>query len=286
MSNMDDRVRTALATYSSRMRASNLKFLHERISEIETRSLPSERDRLDRFARVWHHTAHWPQPGERVWNPHAPTALVEQAHREEAITSLAAAKTLQHWLMNGVIEPSLADADCRRVFVEEFEQVVNGQITAHSQGRCSTLRANKELKSFLKLADGVADPNFRASGMCAWQVVPPGTGKAQDLDALRNDLAASFVHDFVSANDDLLEEFCDELDIMGGFQVGEAARDEDFLWYSYYLFCRRAGSDDDDGKEEDSRGWCWRVAFLCTSDAAWNLDSPPLVFDSILEFLD
>lgn len=62
-----------------------------------------------------------------------------------------------------------------------------------------------------------------------------------------------------------------------------ATREDDWMWYSAYVYCRWEEDGQEHGDNETDHDWAWRVVFWTDSQ---YLDMEDCIFDSILEFLD
>lgn len=74
--------------------------------------------------------------------------------------------------MDGVEGPSLQSEGQRRMFLEEMERVCNERFRPGG-----VIKVSLELESFIKLADGVVDLDFRYDGICGFSLFHGGTGK-------------------------------------------------------------------------------------------------------------
>lgn len=273
---------TTIAIYSTKMRNLNQQLLLHRIQEIESQSqeTSTESQKLDLLAETWFHESHWPSPGERsgAWSSDQ-IALIKQAEREEAITTLQDARTLEHPLMGGVIAPSFGSerGTMREAFVEELENIFNERF---GEGVDGGILMPVEFREFLQWADGVQDLDFRREGICEWRPVPLGLNQVSDSKKLKSELRMSLemytLKDVEDLDGVLRDELEENFEVKGGIECGMASIDGETIWYSYYLFTR---------KMVPGSRWGWIIVVYCASDARVYLKKPP-TFESISLFLE
>lgn len=153
-----------------------------------------------------------------------------------------------------------------------------------------------ELAYFIKYANGVKDPDFRRSGICPWEPVPPMKLEIREYaypehQIVRKqpppDIAEAREQLKESLEDSLLEEVFilghvdNDLRGEGRFSIWPrlACRTQCMVWH---LYCRRFEDDPD----PSHKGWTWRILILSADFFSPILYGRTPTFDSIPEFLD
>lgn len=111
-----------------------------------------------------------------------------------------------------------------------------------------------ELGHFIKYANGVQDADFRCSGICPFEPVPP-VGRKEYAFPERAAVRRLPTPE-VSTSREMLKEYLQErmldetfiqgtvdedLEVKIGFQTGLGSRAGHDEWYSAYLYCRQCG---------------------------------------------
>lgn len=270
------------------MRASNRKFFNDRIDEISAFNIP-DKSKLDLFARFWISRLQydWPTPSEISKSD-------EQGQREKAATTIEDLRNLEHRNSEGLVAPTLKTEELRDVFLDELERMVNENA---GFGNSRRITFPEEVKSFLKMANGVRDMDVRDDGICEWDLARDNCSEGREVQHLRKDVNGSFEMVDTKMRQTQWFKIEHELLVKTGFQTGGPtiqAGGGDY-WYSYYLFCRRYTEEEvqenvyREEKEESyekTDGWAWRIVFDSTSDKMTSPDVALLAFDTIPEFLD
>jgi hypothetical protein len=251
----------------------------------------SEREKLDHIANFWFGvdgSTTWPLPGARVYNPGAPSNIVEQARREENISTLDELRGLTYPLMDGLVLPSIRTREARDILIEELEKNLN-EVAGYGSERRIVM--SEEVKSFLLYADGVENPNFHRDWICGWDIEIGREEETVKDEKKREQVLTAYV---IGA-DELSEQTClvaSHLDFKVAIHGGES-NDGKCMWNSYLMFCRRCPDQDeeavygDDSSDvvDESSGWGWKVVFDTSSYHDDHL-TPPLIFDDIPSFLE
>jgi len=252
--------------------------MDNRINEISTLPL-TDRQKLDMMAKFWFSSLEkeWPLPLSITEND-------EQSQREKNATCIEDAFHFSIRNTEGVEAPSLVSQEARDVFLDELSKLLNEKVGFGDERR---ITFPEELRSFLKLADGVEDVDLRDEGICGWHIPGYFNSECIDMSTLRRRVRTSF-EDLI-VDDGMREEqifFIEEhLLVKTDFTTGGPSVPDNGgnYWYSYYLFCRRRTGDKGDEDEESYEsqdGWAWRIVFDALEE------EEPYIFDSIPEFLE
>ncbi|GLI81829.1 hypothetical protein PoHVEF18_010220 [Penicillium ochrochloron] len=254
----DETMRLALERFRTKMELSNRKFLQDRIDEIEARSLPTEEEKLKKMRLYWHGLG---SKNEPFWNDGAEPDPVRQSREERKVTKLQDA-----------------------AFREPGEENIHIP-------RCT------ELGTFIKFANGVRDPVFRASGICPFEPVSfvhsPGArqyafpgrqrGNIEPDISRSREILEGYLRDDILEEDFICGIFDEDLEVKVGFKTGNGSQREHDAWISAYVYCRR----DEDDPDLTLRDWAWRVCmFHADGENPTELYGRIPRFDSIPEFLE
>jgi hypothetical protein len=292
--NLDETMRMALEKFRIKMELSNRKFLQDRIDEIEAKNLPTEEEKLKKMRLYWHRLG---SKDEVRWPDGATPDSVQQSREEQKVTKLQDVKGTFHTHMDGFIAPTLVTDEWREMYLDVVEKVCN-EVAFREQGdedvhipRCT------ELGSFIKHANGVLDPDFRASGICPFRPVsgiysvgarryafPERQKEGSEPDILESrQMLERYLRGDILGEDFIYGVFDEDLEVKVGFKTGVGCQDEHDTWISAYVYCRREENDPD----PTLRGWAWRVCvFHADGLNPTELYGRKPRFDSILEFLE
>ena len=323
-------MRLAIARFRNRMAAANKKFLQDRINEIEGKNLATEEEKRCRLRQYkYMDNVKWDDEDPETCGsgkkiripPQTPVkdldipAILNVLPSYEPVDGvelpLLRADQWRQMYLNTVQRVGQQQADA---IVAEDDEELDDACTWHKDHRPMTIPPCDELALFLKYAQGVADVDFRLSGIApftpAWSIGVKDEeleelderqrrDKLADPELLKREqerLQRELEDELENKN---LQAFIDDdLDVRAGFiaGIGFNQRYECPAWYSAYVYCRLMADDDEDEnkhKDEDIRDaanireWGWRVVFYKA-----EVDNPtPLYgrkarFDSIPEFLD
>ncbi|KAJ5700459.1 hypothetical protein N7536_003472 [Penicillium majusculum] len=308
--NAEEIMRLAIARFRSRMAAANKKFFQDRLKEIEEKGLATEEDKREQLR---HGSIIRIPPQTPVKDLDIPAIL-------NALPSYAP--------VDGVQSPLLRSDQWRQMYLDTVQRVCQQQVdeivaeddedrdvacTWHKD-RPMTIPPCDELALFLKYAQGVADVDFRLSGIApftpAWSVgvrdeelegldERQRRDKSADPELLKREQEQLQRLLEYELEDKTLRAFIDDdLDIRAGFiaDIRFHKRHACPAWYCAYVYCQLMMDDDEDEnkhKDEDIQDaanikeWWWRVVFFkAEADNPTPLYGRKARFDSIPEFLD
>lgn len=285
-------MRLAVERYRTKMESSNRRFLQDRIDEIEAMGLSTEEEKLNEMWVYWHDLG---AGGEESWNDWAAPDSVRQSRETRAVTRLKNVNSIFHQYMDGIIPPTLVTDEWRQMSLEVVESVCNEAAAQDEDSEDFRILMCHELGHFIKYANGVQDPDFRASGICPFRPVscigirqyafPDRPAvlalPSPDISASQEILKESLQKDIL--NDDFIQGIVDkDLEVKVGFDTGLGCRRAHDEWHSAYLYCRS-----DDESATTLKDWAWRVViFRADGENPTTLYGPEPRFDSIPEFLD
>jgi hypothetical protein len=155
-------MRLAVERFRTKMETSNRRFLQDRIDEIEAMGLSTEEEKLNKMWVYWHDLG---AGGEESWNDWAAPDSVRQSRETRAVTRLKDVNSIFHQYMDGIIPPTLPTDEWRQMFLEVVESVCNEAAAQDEDSEDFRIPMCHELGHFIKYANGVQDPDFRASGI-------------------------------------------------------------------------------------------------------------------------
>ncbi|KAF3392432.1 hypothetical protein F1880_008909 [Penicillium rolfsii] len=290
----DETMRLALEKFRAKMELSNRRFLQDRIDEIEARNLPTEEAKLKKMRLYWHGLG---SKGEVKWNDGVDSDIVRQFHEESNVLKLQDVKTTFHMHMDGLITPTLMTDEWRQMYLDVVEKVCNEVAFREEEEEYFHIPRCTELGTFIKYANGVQDPDFRASGICPFMPVcciwspgarqyafPDRQNEGSELNILESRQMLE-----TSLREDILKEnfvcgiFDEDLEVKVGFKTGNGSQREHDAWISAYVYCRR----DPDDPDPTLKDWAWRVCvFHADGGNPTELYGRKPRFDSIPEFLE
>ncbi|GIC94455.1 uncharacterized protein Aud_010955 [Aspergillus udagawae] len=288
-------MRLAVEGFRAKMEASNRRFLQDRIDEIEAMGLSTEEEKFNEMSLYWHDLGAKCEP---KWNNTASPGHVRQSREARNATRLEDVKTIYHQYMDGIISPTLVTDKWRQMYLEVLKGVCNEAMAQNQGGEDEDFEIPMcyELGHFIKYANGVQDPDFRRSGICPFEPVPP-VGR-EEYAFPEHAAVLRLPTPRVSTSREILKEYLrgrildetfilgtvdEDLEVKVGFQTGLGCRAGHDEWYSAYLYCRRC----DDDSDPSLKDWAWRVSFFRA-----DVGNPTTLygryprFDSIPEFLD
>ncbi|KZF21978.1 hypothetical protein L228DRAFT_283179 [Xylona heveae TC161] len=272
LSSMDEKMDTAIQTYCNKMYKSNKQFIYDIIDDIERMNLPNEEGKLDFMRRFWIDLGESHSP---VLRHLIPKAKLEQSEREKAVQRLEDVKTLDHYSMDGFIPPALDDAQ-RQVFIETFKTVANEVAETEKDG-APWIQATDELKSFLKYACRLEDPNFRF-----WDVWEFAPYDERDGDKTPAELRENFLEQLRDEHSCIVDDLVPNIEPKACFLWGETTRGNETYW-TIYAYCpiHEWGFNCDKSKKDHQ--WAWRI--LLTGLSMYD-SLGYTTFDSILDFIN
>jgi hypothetical protein len=288
-------MRLAVEGFRAKMEASNRRFLQDRIDEIEAMGLSTEEEKLNEMSLYWHDLG---AKGEPKWNDTASPGHVRQSREARNVAWLEDVKSIYHQYMDGIIPPTLITDEWRQMYLEVLKDVCDEAMAQNQEGEDEGFEIPicHELGHFIKYANGVQDPDFRRSGICPFEPVPP-VGREEyafpeRVAVLRlptpeistsQEISKEYLQERMLDETFILGTVDEDLEVKVGFQTGLGCRAEHDEWYSAYLYCRRC----DDDSDPSLKHWAWRVSFF-RADAGnlTTLYGRYPRFNSIPEFLD
>lgn len=328
--NAEETMRLAIARFRSRMAAANQKFLQNRLKEIEEKGLATEEEKREQLRQYkYMDDVKWDDEDPETCGSGSiiripPQTLVKDLDIPAILNALPS-----YAPADGVQPPLLRSDQWRQMYLDTVQRVCQQQVDAivaeddedrnvactwHKDHRPMTIPPCDELALFLKYAQGVADVDFRLSGIApftpAWSIGVrdeelEGLDERQRRDKLadpelvkREQEQLQRLLEYELEDKTLRALIDDDLDIRAGFiaDIGFHKWHACPAWYCAYVYCQLMTDDDEDEnkhKDEDIqdaaniREWGWRVVFFKA-----EVDNPtPLYgrkarFDSIPEFLD
>ncbi|KZF21979.1 hypothetical protein L228DRAFT_247590 [Xylona heveae TC161] len=280
---MDEKMGEAIQTYRDKMYKSNVQFIHDRVEDIEAMNLPNEEAKLALMGRFWFHMDKWYIPERVSLNAHLEGARkrMAQVEREKAVKRLEDVKNLHHPFMDGFWPPTLNSTQCQ-AFSEALEIVAN-EMAGIRRNEAEWIHVSEDLKSFLRFARRLEDPNFRFAPICGFEMYddPGELLQGKPFEETRDFFIRSLRY---KPEEHLLDWMGGYIELKATFYCGEAVR-KGFTYYSFYAYCRpytgrKKGGDKDHGNHE----WAWRVLFFSDSD---GVDDPGVVvFHTLLDFIE
>ncbi|CAI7670246.1 unnamed protein product [Penicillium crustosum] len=319
--NAEETMRLAIARFRSRMAAANQKFLQDRLKEIEGKGLATEEEKRVQLRQYkYMDDVKWDDEDPETCGSGSIIQIPPQTPVKDLNIPAILNALPSHEPADGVKPPLLRSNQWRQMYLDTVQRMCQQQVDAivadddedrgvactwHKDHRPMTIPPCDELALFLKYAQGVADVDFRLSGIApftpAWSI---GV-KDEELEGLderqrRDKLADPGLLKREQAqlqrlleyklDDKTLRAFIDEdLDIRAGFiaDIGFHMWHACPAWYSAYVYCRLMTDDEDENKHKDEdiqdaaniREWGWRVVFFKA-----EVDNPTSLYGQFLDW--